>query len=55
MTAWGGGGLCGRLAVCVFAGVHNDAKPIQCHWRVKGRGKGCGGVLLAMHGRKLQW
>ena len=26
--------LCG--CVCVFAGVHNDAKTIQCHWRVKG-------------------
>ena len=24
------------VAVCVFAGVHNDAKSIQCHWRVKG-------------------
>ena len=39
----GGGGV--YVAVCVFAGVHNDAKPIQCHWRVKGSGKGCGEVL----------
>ena len=23
------------LCVC-FAGVHNNTKPIQCHWRVKG-------------------
>ena len=28
------------VAVCVFAGVHNEAKPIQCHWRVKGGCKG---------------
>ena len=28
------------VAVCVFAGVHNNANPIQCHWRVKGGCKG---------------
>ena len=24
----------------MFAGVHNEAKPIQCHWRIKGGCKG---------------